>query len=159
MKDHFICLFDYDHHCNQQIIDLLLSTGVQGKAVDLMAHLFTAQHVWLSRCTQQPLQNVKLWASGDAQELSAINDKNFKDWSNYIHSLQSSDFESVINYNNLSGIPFSDPLIDILSHVINHGTHHRAQVGQLLKAAGSDLPATDYIHYIRTQKASIHSTK
>ncbi|TWR26281.1 hypothetical protein FPZ42_11715 [Mucilaginibacter achroorhodeus] len=159
MKDHFICLLNYDHYCNKQMIDLLLSTGLQGKAVDLMAHIFTAQEIWLSRCTQKPLGNIKLWAPGNAAALPDVNDKNFKDWSNYINSLQSADFESIISYKKLSGVPFNDPLIDILSHVINHGTHHRAQVGQLLKTVNVELPATDYIHYIRTQKASILSTK
>jgi uncharacterized damage-inducible protein DinB len=34
--------------------------------------------------------------------------------------------------------------------LINHGTHHRAQIGQLIKFDGLEiLPNTDYIFYLR----------
>lgn len=159
MKDHFICLFNYDHYCNKQLIDVLLRTNIHGKAVELMAHIFNAQQIWLSRCTQQPINGIKPWDAIEANKLSATNDKNFNQWCDYIKSLQPADFDSIISYQNFSGVSFNDQLIDIISHVINHGTHHRAQVGQLLKAAGAELPATDYVHYIRTIKASITNTQ
>jgi uncharacterized damage-inducible protein DinB len=36
----------------------------------------------------------------------------------------------------------------VLSHVVNHGTHHRAQIGEILKHYGQDLSAQDYIFYV-----------
>jgi len=60
------------------------------------------------------------------------------------------DFEKNIYYKNLKGIAYKNKLADILAHVINHGTHHRAQAGQQLKFAGfENLPITDYIFYVR----------
>ncbi|PAW94523.1 hypothetical protein CKK33_13900 [Mucilaginibacter sp. MD40] len=159
MKDHFICLFNYDHYCNKQIIDILLGTDIQGKALDLMAHIFNAQQIWLNRCTQRAMNGLKPWDAIKADELTDTNDKNFSQWCDYVNSLQPADLDGVISYQNFSGASFNDQLIDIISHVINHGTHHRAQVGQLLKAAGAELPATDYVHYIRTIKAFITNTQ
>ncbi|MDB5154777.1 MAG: hypothetical protein JWR54_3528, partial [Mucilaginibacter sp.] len=57
----------------------------------------------------------------------------------------------VISYKNLKGDDFENKLSDVLAHLINHGTHHRAQVGQHLKLAGVELPNTDYIFYIRNK--------
>ncbi|WP_292939714.1 MULTISPECIES: DinB family protein [unclassified Mucilaginibacter] len=141
------------------MIEILLNAGIQGKAADLMAHIFNAQQIWLNRCTQKPMNDLKPWDRIEANNLTDTNDKNFSQWCDYINGLQLSDFERVINYINFSGLSFNDQLIDIVSHVVNHGTHHRAQVGQLLKAAGAELPATDYVHYIRTLKTSITNTQ
>ncbi|MBL4677079.1 MAG: hypothetical protein JKY70_12860 [Mucilaginibacter sp.] len=159
MKAHFTCLFHYDNFCNKLIIDLLLSTGLTGKPVDLMSHTLVAQQIWLSRCLFRPSPTAELWAPGKIENLTAANNKNFQEWVTYIDTLQPADFDTVFNYKNTKGIPFSDPLVDIITHVINHGTHHRAQIGQLLKAAGAELPSTDYIHYIRNHKTSILSTQ
>ena len=50
----------------------------------------------------------------------------------------------------MAGAPYEDKLLGILSHVINHGTHHRAQMGQqLLFAGATELPPTDLIFYLR----------
>jgi uncharacterized damage-inducible protein DinB len=64
-------------------------------------------------------------------------------------NLNDNDFERLISYKSLRGDAFENKLIDILGHVINHSTHHRAQAGQYLKIAGTDLPITDYIFYLR----------
>jgi uncharacterized damage-inducible protein DinB len=59
-------------------------------------------------------------------------------------------FEEIVYYKNLRGDGYENKLEDILAHLINHGTHHRAQIGQELKLAGvENLPVTDYIFYIR----------
>jgi uncharacterized damage-inducible protein DinB len=70
----------------------------------------------------------------------------------YLDGLQPDDFEKIISYKNSRGDAFENRLSDILAHVINHGTHHRAQIGQQLKSGGlENLPITDYIFYIREQ--------
>ncbi len=51
----------------------------------------------------------------------------------------------------MKGNEFSSRLADMITQVTNHGTHHRAQIGQLLKVDGVNLPITDYIFYIRQQ--------
>lgn len=104
------------------------------------------------------MPNVQLWAAGDVHKLMATNDKNYEEWAAYLKTLQPEDFDRLISYKNTKGMPFNDQLGDIIGHVINHGTHHRAQIGQLLKAVGAELPVTDYIHYIRNHKTSILST-
>jgi len=68
----------------------------------------------------------------------------------YIDGLNADDFDKRIAFKNSQGLPFNDKLVDILAHVINHGTHHRGQIGQDLKIAGiANLPVTDYIFYVR----------
>lgn len=142
-------LFKYDRYANELIAGNILKTGITGKPVELMAHLLTAQQVWLNRCTALPAISV-IWPALSSDTFGDLIAKNSQDWLNYLETLQPGDFEKTVGYRNSKGIAFEDRVEDILAHVINHGTHHRAQIGQFLKAAGVELPPTDYIFYIRT---------
>jgi uncharacterized damage-inducible protein DinB len=150
MKDYFIRLFKYDHFANQTIVKAIRSANDPVKAVQLMAHLLTAQQVWLSRCVGEPAAPVVLWPDGNANGFEQLINNNSRLWLNYLDTLSAADFEKAIVYQNTQGTPYQTQLSDILAHLINHGTHHRAQIGQQLKFAGAEsLPNTDYIFYIR----------
>jgi uncharacterized damage-inducible protein DinB len=36
----------------------------------------------------------------------------------------------------------------VLAHVVNHGTHHRAQIGEMLRNYGLNLVPQDYIFFV-----------
>jgi len=152
MKTHFLKLFDYDRYANNLIYEVMVKAGSPFKAKQLMAHLLTAQQIWLNRCMDLPPVAKPLWISEDkAIELSDqwIGD-NHRAWASYLNGLNDSDFEGIIAYKTLSGVSYSNLLRDICTHVINHGTHHRAQIGQCLKAEGvENLPLTDFIAFVR----------
>jgi uncharacterized damage-inducible protein DinB len=118
-----------------------------------MSHLLRAHQVWLPRLTGEPVTAGTLWPDWQVEELDAIIDENYTRWITYLDSLGEGDFEQVMTYTTLSGMSFENKLTDILSHVINHGTHHRAQIGQqLLFAGATQLPPTDLIFYLRDNK-------
>ena len=155
MKNYFITLFNYDKLANQLILKAITETGNPEKPVQLMAHLLAAQQVWLNRCLGLPPAVVELWtALGAEHEDFALRlNCNHEAWIKYLNSLNNDDFEKIISYKNTKGDSFDDQLQNILAHVINHGTHHRAQIGQLLKFAGLEtLPNTDFIAYLRMLK-------
>ena len=150
MKSYFTGLFNYDRHANNLILETISEANNPPKPVELMAHLLAAQRIWLGRCIGKPITDAVLVPDWPANTLAAIIDNNHSEWVNYIATLSTEDFEKEIYYQNLRGMLFQNKLVDILAHVINHGTHHRAQAGQQLKIAGVEsLPITDYIFYVR----------
>ena len=149
MKPYFARLFDYDRKVNTIMINTISENGSPKKAVQLMSHLLAAQQIWLARCKQEIAQIVLRpdWKIG---ELEAINQQNHQQWMQIFKGLNDSDFEGIIAYKNLQGQSYTNLLSDLLAHVINHGTHHRAQIGQQLKFVGVEkLPVTDYIFFRR----------
>ena len=50
---------------------------------------------------------------------------------------------------NSKGETFSNKIKDILFHIINHSTYHRAQIATDLKQNGIEPINTDYIFYKR----------
>jgi len=153
MKNYFLKLFDYDQFENQVILKLIFEANQPDTAVQLMAHLLAAQQVWLNRCKGLPAIAVVLWPDWQADMFEKTINDNYDAWKEFLNGLNPEDFEKIISYKNSKGDSFENKLTDILAHVINHGTHHRAQVGQQLKAAGIEsLPYTDYVFYLRQTK-------
>ena len=153
MITHFKQLFAYDRHTNLTIIDTITASGVTtDKPRELMAHILVTQQTWLKRCKNEPAPGGPLWPDWLVKDMKAIVEQNHRNWIAYLDTLQDRNLGQIMIYNNTKGDSFSNAIRDTITHVINHGTHHRAQIGQLLKSAGADqLPATDYIFYIREQ--------
>ena len=153
MKTYFKQLFEYDRHVNHQLLNATIENGSPQKAVGLMAHLMRSQQVWLPRLTGDAIIPGTLWPEWPVDDLAAMIDDNSARWIAYVDSLIEADFEKVIAYKTMNGMAFEDKLQDILAHVINHGTHHRAQIGQQLLFAGAkQLPPTDLIFYLTDNK-------
>ena len=150
MKDYFIRLFNYDRYANLLMSETIIKAGNPEKPVQLMAHLLSAQQIWLKRCKNEPVIAAVLWPDWQADTFEQMINDNHRRWINLLDYSDPDDFDKIISYKSLKGDSFENKLVDVLGHVINHGTHHRAQAGQQLKFAGSEnLPNTDYIFYIR----------
>ena len=149
MKDYFIRLFNYDKYSNLLMTEMIVNAGGPERPVQLIAHLLAAQQVWLTRCKGEPFTGI-LWPEWKADALEQAIHDNHRGWINFLDYLSPDDFDKIISYRNFKGDSWENKLTDILAHVINHGTHHRAQAGQHLILAGVEtLPITDYIFYIR----------
>jgi len=150
MKDYFIRLFNYDQYANLLMSETIIKAGNPEKPVHLMAHLLRAQQIWLNRCKNEPVIGGVLWPDWKTDTFEQMINDNHRRWINLLDYLDLDDFDKIISYKSLKGESFENKLVDVLGHVINHGTHHRAQAGQQLKFAGvENLPNTDYIFYIR----------
>jgi len=150
MKAYFTKMFNYDRFENESILKTIIQAKNSGSASKLMAHLLAAQQIWLSRCKGLTLTDFALWPDRSTNELQDMIENNSTGWLEYLGDLSPQDFEKEIAYHDTKGNLHQNKLVDILAHVINHGTHHRAQAGQELKHAGDvQLPTTDYIFYVR----------
>ncbi len=149
MKNYFIQLLKYDRYANYIIFNALTEAGSPKRAVTLMAHLLAAQQIWLGRCKSETLVLAQ-FPDWQADTFARLINANNQQWLVFLAGLKDEDFEKMVHYQNSSGKNFDSKISDIITQVTNHGTHHRAQIGQVLKSAGIEkLPATDYIFYLR----------
>ncbi len=71
----------------------------------------------------------------------------------YLDGLDDSGLERVVRYRStLDTREHATPLWQILLHLVNHGTQHRAEAGAELTRLGFSPGDVDYIVYIRTVK-------
>ena len=95
-------------------------------------------------------------AAGHAtDDLDTCAERSARTTDEWIDLLQSTgDLTQSVRYQNTSGTPFENELQDLAHHVVNHGTHHRAQIAQTLRQSGESPPATDYIYFLRDAEAN-----
>ncbi len=67
----------------------------------------------------------------------------------YLGGLLPEDYPKVVRYKNTKGVDYSNPLWQILLHVVNHGTQFRSEAGVLLTQYGHSPGDVDYINYLR----------
>ena len=53
----------------------------------------------------------------------------------------------------MAGTPYAEPLVQLLQHLVNHGTYHRGQVTTLLRQAGAETTSLDMLFFFREREA------
>lgn len=149
MKAHFEQLFSYDRWANQEIFSLIKKREPENARIYvLFSHIISAERIWLDRCMNKQ-DTVERFMDRSIDEMTHALSSVENDWLAFLPLKSADDFDAIIHYSNSSGKSFSDACDTILTHVINHGTYHRAQIVQLVKAEGFEVPNTDYIFYKR----------
>lgn len=147
MNPFFKEIFEYSHHFNQKLFDIISDNPdkISEKSVRLFNHILNAHQIWNNRINpQQPTFGV--WELHDTQDLKNIDKTNYE---LTLHILGTFTLSETISYSNSKGQTFSNSIRDILFHIINHSTYHRAQIATEFRQSGLEPLATDYIFYKR----------
>ena len=67
----------------------------------------------------------------------------------FIDAIPEEGFADDFRYSNTAGVPFTQPLAQILAHLFNHQTHHRGQTHSGLSILGAAPPSLDMIGFHR----------
>lgn len=147
LQTFFTELFEYNNHYNQKLAETFLETGnrVPEKSARLFSHILNAQHIWNSRINYTPA-SYAVWDLQPPEQYIPLLTQNHEQT---LHILQLLPLHTSIAYHTGQGEPFSNSIRDVLFHVINHSTHHRAQIAADFKQNGLQPPVMDYIFYKR----------
>ncbi|MBO6523095.1 MAG: hypothetical protein JJ971_04655 [Balneolaceae bacterium] len=137
----------YDLWANQQLLKAIKEVSHKDKLAEvtrLFAHLFKAQVIWYNR-VKGIKEEVEIWGTYTVEECESL----LNDSHTMLEGIASK-INETCSYSNSKGASFENSVADIFEHVIIHGQHHRAQVSLILRKAGYNPPATDYIFYLRS---------
>ena len=149
MRDHLARLIRYDDWAHRQIMRALASVSpVPARPIQLMAHILSAQYVWLVRLQNQP-QLYPVWPEWSLAECGQHLDAVLKIWAEYFGALNDSILSSRVAYKNTKGEPWNNTVEDIIMHVVMHSAYHRGQIAADMRARGLDPAYTDYIQWVR----------
>ncbi|MGA2214813.1 MAG: DinB family protein [Bryobacteraceae bacterium] len=151
---------DYSAWATQRLLDaaaqlspeeLTRDFGTADKSVlDTLVHVYAADRIWLTRVLGEPRATFSDPADRDLTLLQTEWPALHHRWKLWLRDFGDGDVPRVISYHDLKGRPYSQPLWQILLHLVNHGTHHRGQISGFLRAMGHTPPPLDMIAYYRT---------
>lgn len=139
----------YNNWANQKLLETLetLCEKVPTRSLHLFSHLLNAEIIWLAR--MQHLESpVQVFDDHTLAKCRTMQESTFECFLSLADS-SPGDLEREIIYKNTKGETFTNSLEDILIHVFNHGTYHRAQIACDLRQNGFEPINTDYITFIR----------
>ncbi len=152
MKSYFLRMLQYNLWANQRLLIAIKEGGVSNERIlELMSHVASAQLVWLHRVEGLPTSPFPVWEVYKLHEIESMIEESNSRWVKFINGYKVDTMEEVIHYQNTKGLKFENTLFDIVVQVINHSTHHRAQVSMLIRGEGIAPPPMDYIFYRRQE--------
>jgi len=114
-----------------------------------LVHTFAADRVWLARLRQSP----SLQYSSEADyKLSVLqNDwpELYRGWDELLAGWNDDAVRADLTYQDMRGRTWTQPIWQLVLHVVNHGTHHRGQVSGFLRTMGRVPPVLDLVAYYR----------
>lgn len=150
MSNPLVQLWLYNDWANNLLIEKMKQDAecIPPGCLRLLSHIMNAQLIWLYRLNGEK-PPVGVW-----DEHSLLTCEQY-------HQLASSGFTEkvradkgkimeAVNYTNTKNEQFQNSFGDILLHVFNHGTYHRAQIAAEMRRNGLDPINTDYISFVRT---------
>lgn len=151
MKQYFLILLQYNDWANRRLFVALPDVvDAEPRALVLFSHLIMVERLWLARL-QRSGETFQLWTPLPLSDLIHRVHENAAQWRAYLEGLMDADFEKLVSYVNSKGIAWENSVRDIVTHAINHSTHHRGQVVSLIRAHGLTPPAVDYIVFARKE--------
>lgn len=114
-----------------------------------LAHMLSAEVIWLGRWRGD---SPRMFGGDDFPDLAAIERR----WAqsdavldDFLASLSPERLAATVVYTTTQGTRFESPLWQMMLHLINHATHHRSELCDMLTRLGHPPPATDLIAYYR----------
>jgi uncharacterized damage-inducible protein DinB len=108
-----------------------------------LRHTLMAQRIWLARWRgERPAYDEAITASWP--EAYAVTHAIL---GTFVAGLSDADADRAVSYTDLRGNARQLPLAHTITHVVNHGTAHRAETGLLLERLGRSPGDLDYSFY------------
>lgn len=159
-------LYAYNSWANHRVLDACAPLSAKQftqnlhssfpSVCDTLAHIMLAEWLWLERWQGRS----PAFPPSDFVDLASIRARWQKietDLNAYVQKLSAADLDRVVEYKNTKGHAFSNPMRQMLQHVVNHGTYHRGQITTMLRQLGATPLTTDLIAYYREQSGLAHN--
>lgn len=151
LLDYTICANDRVLEGARQLAPDVLATPIRAGWLSphgVLAHMLAAERAWLSRW--QGNSPDRLLSADDLPTLDAVAEA----WGPLRDEMRAflaalGDPGRVVEYRTTRGIPQQDVLWQLILHVFNHHTEHRAQVALVLAMNGIDVGSLDFSAFLR----------
>jgi uncharacterized damage-inducible protein DinB len=151
LLEHLRRQFLYNAWANREVLAVIKAARSEPpplRPLQLLAHILSAERLWLERIRHQP-QSLPIWPEFHLDQCAAQHHELAQLWREYFAQLSCSALSEKITYKNSKGEAWSSTVQDVLTHVVLHSAYHRGQIACLMRAGGQVPAYTDFIHAVR----------
>ncbi|CAD5107593.1 DinB family protein [Zestomonas carbonaria] len=120
-----------------------------GSLHSTLNHMAVADRLWLARVLgePQPFDRLDAETAPDLPALSHYLAEGVDGWQRWLADRSDTELGQTLYYQSVTNGAQQRMLADIVSHLVNHGSHHRGQASAALTAMGRPAPVLDYIYF------------
>lgn len=145
---HMLTLAEYNRWANDRVLRRVVNLAPEelsapcwlsrGTILHTLIHLADAQWFWRLACEtgEAPGRNLAEAEFGDAEALRTFFGREDARWIEYVSGLTAAQLMGDHTFHWPRARPRTRTLWILIQHAFNHGTHHRAEVGQRLGELG-----------------------
>jgi uncharacterized damage-inducible protein DinB len=162
--EYFKTLYGYNSWANELILRTAEQVSAEqftartlysmGNLRGTLVHILSAEWIWLSRWNGVSPQ--AMLREEELPTLAALRAR----WRDeeaklraFVAKLTDADLRRVVAYKNTRGEPLAFPLWQLMAHVVNHGTQHRAEAAAMLTDLGHSPGNIDLVIYLAEQES------
>ncbi|SRR6266508_3962 len=157
MAERYRRWFEYEKDSDAKVLAALSAAGASArkmkafrKAVELAGHIAAARLLWLFRLGAAKEAPTDFFPRRlTLAELSRRMEKMHAAWSDYLAGIGEKKIASSFAYRSTEEIRYRNTVEDILTQLHGHSLYHRGQIAMLLRSAGVEPPATDFVFWAR----------
>ena len=152
-------LYEYNEWANDHVLEAASGLSEEefsrdqgaswGSVEANLAHINAGHVVWLARWTRgkipEPLMEVQ--SIRGYETIRKAFEESHEELRRFVGSLGEGDIARAISYVDTRGNDYERPLGPLMTHVVNHGTHHRAETAMALTALGKPPRQLDYLYF------------
>lgn len=152
-------LFDHNDWANRRVLSVAAELSDEqldqpremgfGTLRNTLFHVLEAEKLWLERWQAKPWRALQADAEGKSvADIQAESTRTAEVRNAMIEEESNTGFSRVVEFQDSQGNSYKRPIGSLMSHVANHGIHHRAQALGYLKGFGKKVPGgLDYIFH------------
>ena len=141
-------LIDYTCWGNRLWLDFVFANAPNDEYLTkIISHVYCAERIWFQRIYGEAL-DTGIFVTLPKAELEEI----AKRMETRYADVLTTDLDRVLKYTRLNGEPMESSLLEILHHLVTHGSHHRGQMARHAAQAGLNPPESSYIGFSRVRR-------
>ncbi len=152
-------LYEYNEWANNHVLEAASALmeeefsqrqGASFESVEgNLAHIMGAQVIWLERWTggsnpRPVLEFQKTRGLSTIREAFAQSHEGLRA---FVGTLSDRQLDENLAYKDSAGRPHERVMWQLMAHVVNHGTHHRAETAMAMAALGKPMRELDYVFF------------
>lgn len=157
ITDRFRRWFDYEKDAHAKVVRSLDTVPAEKRtspeyvrALTILGHIAAARLIWLYRLGATAAPPSAIFPKDPTlNDVVASLQSAHKQWDEHWSKLTDADLERVFEYQSLDSGKFRNRIEDVVTQLFGHSIYHRGQIAMLVKQAGGQPAATDFVYWCR----------